>query len=321
MVGAYQATDHFAYPGWRLTVPGGPAGGHYKGFTHTQAAGTDIPPGDQYEQDREDGMSSYDPVHASPRNPRGVYRSSAEVPPRPNASGAAHTYRGFQTSRHAGTSIAPGSFPAPFTETDEDAFLARYGVHPDQLAGLGLVDVREFIDDPSAGGDSGGGLPGRHLVSCDVAPASPPSGYSYQQQGVDANGCPILVLVPQTGATSVVAQPSGRGSRGVPVLPPSPSVPVVTAPPVSPAPAPTVPTNEVVPLNDGSGNYVNVSTGQVIPRSAIVQNPATGQLTAPSSFSSALSWLEQNTIFSALPNWGVLAAGLLAASLLLGKHR
>ena len=77
-------------------------------------------------------------------------------------------------------------------------------------------------------------------------------------------------------------------------------------------------TNEVIPMNDGSGRWINVSTGQVIPASAVAQNPATGQVTAPAV---ALSWLEQNTIFSALPNWGVLAAGLLAASMLLGKHR
>jgi hypothetical protein len=122
-IGAYMGTDHFAYPGWRLTVPGGPAGGHYKGFTHTESAGTDIPPGDQYEQDREDGMSSHDCAHSTPHNPRGVYRSSGEVPPRPNASGAAHSYRSLQTQRHAGTSVAPGSFPAVLEDSDEDSFL------------------------------------------------------------------------------------------------------------------------------------------------------------------------------------------------------
>ena len=138
-VGAYKDAGAFAYPGWRLTVPGGPAGGHYKGFTHTQSAGTDIPPNDDYEQDREDGMSSHDMVHASPRNPRGVYRSPAEVPPRPNASGSAHTYRSYQTQRHAGTSVAPGSFPAPFTESGEDDCVPSY--QPGNLSGFGYAPV------------------------------------------------------------------------------------------------------------------------------------------------------------------------------------
>src|SRR5271155_5973904 len=123
-LGAYQSVVDFAYPGWRLTIPGGPAGGHSKGFTHTQASGTTILPEDDYETDRGDGMSSHDAVHASKRNPRGIYRSSGEVPPRPNASGAAQTYPSFQTRRHAGTSEAPGSFPADYKETGEDDFLS-----------------------------------------------------------------------------------------------------------------------------------------------------------------------------------------------------
>jgi hypothetical protein len=73
----------------------------------------------------------------------------------------------------------------------------------------------------------------------------------------------------------------------------------------------------VVP--DGHGNWVNVSTGQTVPASAIEQNPATGQVTA--SASGPLAWLEEHSLFSAFPNWGVVAAGLLAASMFLGKHR
>jgi len=332
-------------------VPGGPAGGHYKGFTHTQAAGTDILPQDQYEQDREDGMSSHDAVHASPRNPRGVYRSSAEVPPRPNASGAAMTYRGYQTQRDAGTSVAPGSFPAPFEETDEDAFLSRYAEHASLLEGLGLRIVGEFTDGGSVWDPIGpvGVTPGQcypedammanahwdstlcqwvpdaPLQDAGVLPlirpntiacrdyAAPPPGYYYQSRGTDANGCRILTLVPETGATSRVNQPP---TTPLP-LPPSPAVPVVTAPPISPRPSSVVATNQVVPLNDGSGNYVNVSTGAIVPASAVAQNPATGQL----NVSSALSWLEEHSLFSSFPNWGVVAAGLLAASMFMGKHR
>jgi hypothetical protein len=355
MIGAYQPVPAFAYPGWRLSVPGGPAGGHYKGFTHTQAAGTDIPPQDQYEQDREDGMSSHDLVHATPRNPRGVYRSSGEVPPRPNAAGSAHTYRSFQTQRHAGTSVAPGSFPADFVESDEDAFLSRFGLH-----GLGVMLPRLIdggIYDPGSVGPIIRGpfqtagsatataptpapapVPSRPNIC--TTPSVAPNGQHWEYAGVDSFGCTFYNLVPDapavhpfapppppsTGATSVVNQPPATPAP----LPPSPSVPVVLAPPVSPAPAPVVNTNQAVPLNDGSGNFLNVSTGQIIPGSAVAQNPATGQLTASLSSaistgaSGALSWLEQNSIFSAVPNWMVLGGGVLLASMLGGgsaRHR
>jgi hypothetical protein len=126
-LGAYRPVPDFAYPGWRLRIPGGPAGGHYKGFTHNYSAGTSIVANDQFEADRAAGSASHDAIHASPRNPRGVYRGPAEVPPAPNAGTFAYrTYRGYQTERHPGTSISPGSFPAPFVETPEDSFISDH---------------------------------------------------------------------------------------------------------------------------------------------------------------------------------------------------
>jgi hypothetical protein len=348
MIGAYRDGRHFAYPGWRLTVPGGPAGGHYKGFTHTQAAGTDIPPGDNYEQDREDGMSSSDSVHASQRNPRGVYRSSGEVPPRPNASGSAHTYRGFQTRHHPGQAVAPGSFPADFIESDEDDFLPMRPntVSTTPLAGLGAVRS-EMI---SAGEFNYGGGGGAEPI----------------WRGPIYYGGPGAVAAPAppaTGATSVVAQPAPTPLP----LPPAQSIPVATVPPVSPTPAPIVATNEVVPLNDGSGNYVNVSTGAIVPASTVTQNLATMQLTTASavagqliplqdgsgnylnpqtgavipgaaisqsaapaiaaaattfSMAGALAWLEApSSIFPSIPNWGLVAGAVAAAAMFMGRKR
>lgn len=318
-VGAYQGVVDFAYPGWRLTVPGGPAGGHYKGFTHTEATGTAILPEDDYETDRGDGMSSHDAVHASRRNPRGIYRSSGEVPPRPNASGSAQTYRGFQTRRHAGTSVAPGSFPADYKETNEDGFLSLaentpHYITPGDIAssmlGLGYVDNGSEIMPyrgpgygflPMRGGPIFENFPTNTVAAPTAAPSSAPS----------------------SGATSVVNQPPAS-------LAPAPivsTVPVYSAPPVSPAPAPTVATNQVVPMNDGSGNYFNLSTGQVIPASAVTQNLATMQLTAPSTAAGftaagAMTWLEQpSSLFPSVPNWGLLAAAAVAATMLMGKRR
>jgi len=327
-IGAYQAVVDFAYPGWRLTVPGGPAGGHYKGFTHTEATGTTILPQDDYETDRGDGMSSHDAVHASTRNPRGVYRSSGEVPPRPNASGAAATYRGMQTRRHAGTSEAPGSFPADFKETGEDDFLslaenAPHYFKPSDVVGSLLGGG--FID-------NGSDLTFRQSrISCPAWGCGPMPTPFWNPPNTVAAPSPGVAAAPQpapsTGATSVVNQPAGTLAPA----PPSPSVPVYTAPPVSPAPSPVVNTNQVIPLNDGSGNYLNVSTGQIVPASSVAQNLATMQLTATPAASPAASadstagimtWLQSpSAISSSIPNWGLVAAAAVAASMLMGKRR
>jgi hypothetical protein len=397
-LGAYRGTPQFAYPGWRLTVPGGPAGGHYKGFTHTQAAGTTILPEDQYEQDRGDGMSSHDAVHASPRNPRGVYRSSGEVPPRPNASGALQTYRGHQTRRHAGSSEAPGSFPADFKETGEDDFLSlaenapRYLRVADFAPNL-LGAVPMILDDPNGSNMlrypfkqscpswGCGPMPIVKLPNTVATPpststtptapsipfcapqsnAAPPPGYQWVQTGVDGNNCPIYSLQALPGATSTVTQPYGTLAPA----PPSPSVPVYTVPPVSPQPSPVVATNEVIPLNDGSGNYINISNGAIVSAATVSQNLATMQLTTASAVAGQLipdpsspgnyinpqtgavipgaalsqsaaattttpaaatttdpwTWLQESTLISGIPNWGLVAAAGVGLALMMGKRR
>jgi hypothetical protein len=359
MIGAYQSVQPFAYPGWRLTVPGGPAGGHYKGFTHSEATGTTILPGDDYETDRGDGMSSHDAVHASQRNPRGIYRSSAEVPPRPNASGAAHTYRGFQTRRHAGTSVAPGSFPADFHETGEDDFLslaenAPHYFTPGDVASSLLG--AEIMLPYRPGGElcpawGCGPMPGPMPIWRPNTTTAPPP--VLQSPGVPATP----QLPPSTGATSAVNQPPATPAPA----PPSSSIPVYTAPPVSPQPSPIVATNEVVPLNDGSGNYINISTGAIVTPSQVQQNLATMQLTTasavagqlipsadgsgnfinpqtgavipaaaisqsaaatPLSTSGIMTWLQAPSAISpSIPNWGLVAAAAVGAAMLMGKRR
>lgn len=317
MISAYQSVVDFAYPGWRLTVPGGPAGGHYKGFTHTEASGTTILPQDDYETDRGDGMSSHDEVHASPRNPRGIYRSSGEVPPRPNASGSAATYRGIQTRRHAGTSVAPGSFPADFKETGEDDFLSLAENAPHYFKPSDVVSSllgAGFID------NGGVSLRVPFKESCPAwgcGPMPGPAQFYNPPNTVTAPAPVSAAPLPSTGATSVVNQPAATPAPA----PPSPSIPVYTAPPVSPAPSPTVATNEVVPLNDGSGNYLNVSTGQAVPASAVAQNLATMQLTAAPT-SGIMAWLQAPSAISpSIPNWGLVAAAAAAAAMFMGKRR
>lgn len=307
-IGAYRSAPHFAYPGWRLTIPGGPAGGHYKGFTHNYSAGTAIDAGDEYEADRGAGASSHDAVHATPRNPRGVYRSSGEVPPRPNASGSAHTYTGHQTMRHAGTSVAPGSFPAPYSESDEDSFLSGLGLTAMQLRSDG-VDYAANARAAALERMVGLRAPIR-IVNEAPIPSRPNTIAAPSVSQIVPGGVISWAAPPSTGATSVVNQPP-------PVLvAPAPAVAnVPAAPPVSPAPAPVVASPVVVPASDGSGNYIRISDGTVVPGNSVYQNPATGQLqtaaastgATPSSVAGVEAWLAQNSIWSAVPNWALLA--------------
>ena len=83
-LGATVSVQEFAYPGWRLTTPGGPPGGQYHGYPgHAEMA--DTAPDDEYRLKRYLGLPFYDPSSVSPRNPRGVYRGSGEPgPKRPN---------------------------------------------------------------------------------------------------------------------------------------------------------------------------------------------------------------------------------------------
>jgi len=346
MIGAYRATDNFAYPGWRLTVPGGPAGGHYKGYTHNYSAGTAMAPQDDYEATRDEGMAAHDTVHVHPNAPRGVYRGPAEVPPRANASGQAFTYRGMQTARHAGTSVAPGSFPAEYFETGEDAF-----IHPDVPRLDGLDAIPAMIDRVDGGPTSyyhaspamltvpkylgppvhlpmPGPMPLPIIRGPIVAiPPAPPlhelplcpenDPYGWDQGCTQALNSPCPPCRPRTGATNIVPQP-----------PPQPPAPVLVVSgkgdlPVSPAPAPVVDTHQLVPIPDGSGNYFDSSDGTIVPASQVTVD-ASGKPTykpgaqpaAGFSWSGITSWLGQNTIWNVLPNGVVLGGGVLLATML-----
>lgn len=312
-LGAYRDSGAFAYPGWRLTVPGGPAGGHYKGFTHNYSEGTAIgtvaDPNDDYELARAKGLAAHDPIHTHPNAPRGVYRSPAEVPPRANASGSAMTYRGFQTRRHAGTSVAPGSFPAPFYETGEDILATMLGYIPAKYDG----------DYP---------MPGPAQTKPGSVYTAVPSGTAPAPGYIHYYGPPVLNVkyVPKNGATSTVPQPATPPAVSHMQLPaPAPSVPAATPPggtmPAL-APAPSVPSGIV--NQDASGNFVD-AFGNVYASSDVSLDPTTNQYrvhpgSTPSTMASVTSWLSSHSIYSAWPNWYFLAggAGLL---LLFGRRR
>lgn len=237
-LGAYRDGQAFAYPGWRLTVPGGPAGGHYKGFTHNYSAGTSIgtvaDPNDEYEMARAEGLAAHDPVHSHPNAPRGVYRGPAEVPPRANASGSAMTYRGFQTKRHAGTSEAPGSFPAEFYETNEDILATMLqpgmGLIPAMVDRYdGAFPVRTPYVPPSAPPPSGTSV--YTAVPSGVAPAP----------NIVASGLPASQMI-RIGPIVDGGYPQGPGTFPMPgPMPVDPRFPIrYLGPPIHPTGGPIV---------------------------------------------------------------------------------
>jgi hypothetical protein len=122
----YTVAPFNAWSGWRYRIPGGPIGGQYHGF---------IAPDDSI-----DGIgwpAGHDETFRAVDNPAGlggmpwhgwddtwggiplnegetvsdyVYRGPAEMRPRPNASGGAHTVRAVQTRRSSGYATAPGNY-------------------------------------------------------------------------------------------------------------------------------------------------------------------------------------------------------------------
>jgi len=127
-MGAFVSVPPMAWSGWRLGIPGGPEGGQYHGFiaadskgfrtADLQEIGSEAPHG----QEGPPAPPSYGPW-ASPwwggtglaegeNHSDFVYRSSAELRPRPNASGGANTVHAFQEERTAGFAVAPGNYRA-----------------------------------------------------------------------------------------------------------------------------------------------------------------------------------------------------------------
>lgn len=109
-------------------------------------------------------------------------------------------------------------------------------------------------------------------------------------------GGPPIARWPITyGSTATTPQPppSAGGSQ---------VVPLTTTPPISPAPSPTVAVgaDQTAPQLTQPGTVLD-SSGATI-----------------STASGIGGWLAQSTLISGLPNWGIAAAGLLAAVMMFG---
>ncbi len=281
-VGAYTKAPPLAWAGWRLRVPGGPPGGQYHGYLgDLSGRGIVLREGET--------LTDY------------VYRAPGEMRPRPNASGGAQTVREYQTRRHAGQAVAPGSF-------------------------LGLVDP--LVADGSRGSDGGGGMvPDDGWMPNDIVAPLPGEPWPKWQKGPLPGypwpTSPIYFpedLIPShgSGATSVVTQPP-------PTLLPTPPAPAIydfTVPPISPRPAPTVAAkpSDFLP----SQGQTLETWAQPLPPSYRVEIGPDGQyriVVGQGAGQTFADWMEAETIWTGVKNKWVTLGGVIVGALILRGRR
>lgn len=281
MMRGYTKAPDFAWAGWRLRNPGGPVGGQYHGYLANGANDESLPlvaTGSPPVASADPGACGVSGVGLSGIVLREgqtlsdhVYRAPGEVRPRANASGDLNTFRSLQQMASAGYAEAPGNYHD----------IGRYGMGlmpdgfvrtiPNVVAAPTIVPTPGF---PVVGASTG-------------VPRLPLPAYPDQitMRPIDYV-CPAWGCGPYYGATASVPQPP---PPNVPVS--SPSIPVWSAPPISPTPAPVVGAKPTDFLP---------SQGQPLPGT-------TPTATAPAG-SGIWDWLQASTIWAGVPN-GILAAG------------
>ncbi len=154
----YTKAPSLAWSGWRLRVPGGPYGGQYHGYI----ASDDVVDGVGWPAGREeifrpaDSTAGLGSLPTDPWDPNWggialqegdtlsdhVYRSPAELRPRPNASGGVNVVRGFQRERSAGFAVAPGNYRGLGYQTYIAPEVYRPGVLPVRIANPPIIVAR-----------------------------------------------------------------------------------------------------------------------------------------------------------------------------------
>jgi hypothetical protein len=182
----YAQAPALAYSGWRLRIPGGPEGGQYHGFV-AQDAGDQLlnptlvrggpPPADSLPP--WDDVWGGIPLAEGENRSDYVYRSSAEMRPRANASGGTNVISALQTRKTAGYAEAPGSYK-----------------------GVGIY-VAPFVPETC----QGPGCPGAGATAV-VSQPPPPSGTpggtltTYVAPPISPSPSPTVSATPTTVATS-----------------------------------------------------------------------------------------------------------------------
>ena len=335
-IAGYTAAPFNAWSGWRYRIPGGPVGGQYHGYI----ASDDIVDGVGW-------PAGHDEIYRAVDNPAGlggmpwhgwdeewggiplnegetvsdyVYRGPAEMRPRPNASGGAHTVRAVQTRRSAGYAVAPGNYRGLGALTDNP--IVR-GILP-----------QYWLPRPQYGTQPGGPIsyPGR-------VPGD------WQHFGPPMSACPQLMLAP--------CPPGQRrtGNSGPPCYHETgpcegPSVPQ-PPPPIYPQPGPVAASGcPTGPYRDAAGNctadwshpsplYLPPDQGSPQPSPTVsantcptgyTQDPSTGNCYAPGaapSGSGIMAWLGASTTIGGvnIPNAAIAGVGALIAFKMFGGRR
>ena len=282
----YVAAPALAWSGWRLSIPGSPEGGQYHGYTgddsdHEVTTAPNSCTSLTLSGLGDDSVWEGTALREGETLSDHVYRSPGEVRPRANASGHANSMWEYQTKRSPGYAESPGNYHAlgmqiPFSDAVSRGIVSD----PCANAGSGEYYCRQsigsqtfYIPDPTP--------PVKPLPILTARPIATPI-------SVPAPGWPVGAtepMLPVVAPVHTVAQPAP--SSPAPVN----TVPVYTIPPVSPSPSPTVAAS---------------------PQDFL---PATGQpLTTPAAASSGTdigAWLQASTIWSAVPNWVLVAGGAL----------
>jgi hypothetical protein len=208
-----------AWAGWRLRVPGSPQGGQYHG--HLGWLGQD---------DGAGGIALAEGEY----QPDYVYRSSAEMKPRPNASGHVNTFTIARARKTAGFAVAPGAYASL-------GWLGRLG----QTTASGTARV--------VGGSS---------VVQWVSGAQFDPSWEGAPISID-NGVYRGTVTAVSGPTSLTATPPNAGPAGLVgtfnfvVTLPTAAVPVVPTQPGTVAPAP----GAIPPPPDWNGVETTYLTG------------------------------------------------------------
>lgn len=324
---AYTNAPANAWAGWRYRIPGGPIGGQYHGYIAPDdfvnfvgwpagqneiyrrmdnPAGLGIYPWHPWDKHQWAGV----PLEEGQTVSDFVYRSPAEVRPRPNASGGVNTVRAVQLQRTAGFAVSPGNSrtlgaisPQTNVVSAPHPICPAWGCGPPR----NVIGDNQPISEPPPWMGPPPNWPVSPAPSPSVPQPPPPTGpaptTTVPWGAAGSSGCAVGMYRDAAGnCTSDWRNPY---SMYLPLDP-------------SPAPSPVV-TSNTCPTGyamDGNGNCVSSC-----PAGDTVDSQGN---CIPAAASGPMSWLQETTAIGGynVPNWGLLL-GVGAAVMMMrgGKRR